>query len=118
VLHVVKDYDALQRRLILAEALTPAEAVHYLRDHIGSRYDGNVVAAFLKALKSSGADHNERELRVSVEGLKPGMLVTRDLVSAHGVLILARGHKLDAQGIATLQRIAEGGSEFLVYVQR
>jgi hypothetical protein len=69
-------------------------------------------------LKAAGADDNQRELRVSVEGLAPGMLVTRDLVSPHGVLILARNHELDAQAIATLQRIAEGSAEFLVYVQR
>ncbi len=118
VLHVVKDYDALLRRLILPEALTPAEAIHYLRDHVGSWYDGAVVTAFLNVLKAAGADDNQRELRVSVEGLKPGMLVTRDLVSPHGVLILARDHRLDAQAIATLRRIADGSAEFLVYVQR
>ena len=118
VLHVVKDYDALLRRLILPEALTPAEAIHYLRDHTGTWYDGRVVTAFLGVLKAAGAGDNQRELRVSVEGLKPGMRVTRDLLSAHGALIVARGHKLDAQSIATLQRIAEGSAEFLVYVQR
>ena len=118
VLHVVKDYDALLRRLILPEALTPAEAIHYLRDHIGSWYDGTVVTAFLSVLKAAGADDDQRELRVSVEGLKPGMSVTRDLVSRHGVLIVAGGHKLDAQSIAALQRIADGSTEFLVYVQR
>ena len=118
VLHVAKDYDALLRRLMLPEALTPAEAMHYLRDHVGSWYDGTVVKAFLTVLKAAGADDDERELRVSVEGLKPGMTVTRDLVSGHGVLIVARGHKLDAQSVATLQRIADGSAEFLVYVQR
>jgi response regulator RpfG family c-di-GMP phosphodiesterase len=118
VLHVVKDYDALLRRLILPEALTPAEAIHYLRDHIGSWYDGTVVSTFLNVLKAEGADDDQRELRVSVEGLKPGMSVTRDLVSRHGVLIVAGGHKLDAQSIAALQRIADGSTEFLVYVQR
>ena len=51
VLHVVKDYDALLRKLILPEALTPAEAVRYLGDHSGSRYDATVVAAFLKVVK-------------------------------------------------------------------
>jgi response regulator RpfG family c-di-GMP phosphodiesterase len=118
VLHVVKDYDALQRRLILPEALTPAEAAQYLLDHVGSWYDGAVVSAFLRILKSMAAEDNPRELRVSVAGLKPGMTVTRDLVSAHGVLIVARGHRLDQRAIATLQRIADGVAEFVVYVQR
>jgi len=39
-------------------------------------------------------------------------------VSPHGVLIVARGHTLDALSIATLQRIADGSTEFLVYVER
>jgi response regulator RpfG family c-di-GMP phosphodiesterase len=117
VLHVVKDYDALLRRLILSEALTPAEAVRYLNDHAGSRYDANVVAAFLKILKLAKEDNNLRELRVSVEGLKPGMLVTRDLVNEHGVLMVPRGRRLDQQAINTLQRLAEGTPGFLLYVQ-
>lgn len=118
VLHVVKDYDALLRRLIMTEALTPAEAVQYLNDHAGTWYDADVVAAFLKILRSSKQDDNLRELRVSVEGLKPGMLVTRDLVNEHGVLMVPRGRRLDQQAINTLQRLAEGTPGFLLYVQR
>ena len=118
VLHVVKDYDALLRKLLLPEALTPAEAVQYLNDHVGTWYDANVVAAFLKILRRSKQDDNLRELRVSVEGLKPGMLVTRDLVNEHGVLVVPRGRRLDAQAITSLQRLAEGTAGFLLYVQR
>lgn len=118
VLHVVKDYDALLRKLILTEALTPAEAVRYLSDHTGSRYDAAVVAAFLKIVKLTKQDDNLRELRVSVEGLEPGMLVTRDLVNEHGVLMVPRGRKLDQHAIDALQRLAEGTPGFLLYVQR
>ena len=118
VLHVVKDYDALLRRLILTEALTPAEAVRYLNDHAGTWYDANVVGAFLKVLKLAKQDDNLRELRVSVDGLTPGMLVTRDLVNEHGVLMVPRGRRLDQQAINTLQRLAEGTPGFVLYVQR
>lgn len=118
VLHVVKDYDALTRRLIMPEALTPAEAVRYLEDHAGKRYDAKVVAAFLRVLKSHEQDDNLGELRVSVIGLKPGMLVTRDLVNEHGVLMVPRGRRLDQLAIDTLQRIADGADGFILYVQR
>lgn len=118
VLHVVKDYDALTRRLIMPEALTPTEAVRYLEDYAGKRYDKNVVAAFLKVLQSEKRDDDLRELRVSVIGLKPGMLVTRDLVNEHGVLMVPRGRRLDQLAIDTLQRIAEGADGFVLYVQR
>ncbi len=102
----------------MPEALTPAEAVHYLSDHAGSRYDATVVAAFLKILKLAKQDDNLRELRVSVQGLKPGMLVTRDLVNEHGVLMVPRGRRLDQQAINSLQRLADGTAGFLLYVQR
>ncbi|HUQ50809.1 MAG TPA: HD domain-containing phosphohydrolase, partial [Gammaproteobacteria bacterium] len=119
VLHVVKDYDALLRRLIMPEALTPAEAVQYINDYVGSPYDATVVAAFLKILTSvSKQGDNLRELRVSVAGLKPGMLVTRDLVNEHGVLMVPRGRRLDSQAINSLQRLADGTAGFLLYVQR
>jgi hypothetical protein len=83
-----------------------------------SWYDANVVAAFLKTLKLAKQDDNLRELRVSVEGLEPGMLVTRDLVNEHGVLMVPRGRRLDAQAIDTLRRLADGTAGFLLYVQR
>jgi response regulator RpfG family c-di-GMP phosphodiesterase len=118
VLHVAKDYDALLRKLILPEALTPAEAVQYLKDHAGTWYDANVVAAFLRILKRSKQDDNLRELRLSIEGLKPGMLVTRDFVTGHGVLVVPRGRRLDSHAISSLQRLAESTPGFLLYVQR
>jgi hypothetical protein len=118
VLHVVKDYDALTRRLILPDALTPAEAVRYLEDHSGQRYDAKAVAAFLQVLQTEKLDDDLRELRVSVIGLKPGMLVTRDLVNEHGVLMVPRGRRLDQLAIDSLQRIAEGADSFVLYVQR
>jgi response regulator RpfG family c-di-GMP phosphodiesterase len=118
VLHVVKDYDALMRRLILPEVLTPTEAVQYLKDHVGTWYDAKIVNAFLSALKATSRDDNMREMRLSVAGLKPGMVVTRDLVGEHGVLIVPRGARLDARGIETLQRIAESTAEFVLFVQR
>lgn len=118
VLHVVKDYDALTRRLIMPEALTPTEAVRYLEDYAGKRYEAKVVAAFLRVLRLDKQDDNLGELRVSVIGLKPGMLVTRDLVNEHGVLMVPRGRRLDQLAIDTLQRIADGADDFILYVQR
>jgi response regulator RpfG family c-di-GMP phosphodiesterase len=118
VLHVVKDYDALTRRLILPEALTPAEAARYLTDHVGTWYDGAIVAAFLRVLKTASEEDNLKEIRISVEGLRPGMVVTRDLVNGHGVLVVPRGHRLDEHAIATLQRIADGTEGFVLFVQR
>jgi response regulator RpfG family c-di-GMP phosphodiesterase len=117
VLHVVKDYDALTRRLILAEALTPNEAAQYLEDHSGTWYDAKAVNAFLVVLKAARED-NLREARVSVAGLKPGMTVTRDVVGEHGILIVPRGVKLDARAIDVLQRIADATAEFMLFVQR
>ena len=77
-----------------------------------------MVAAFLKIVKLAKQDDNLRELRVSVEGLAPGMVVTRDLVNEHGVLMVPRGRRLDQHAINALQRLADGTEGFLLYVQR
>lgn len=118
VLHVVKDYDALTRRLLVRDALTPAEAVRYLQDHVGTWYDSGVVAAFRRVLRASWQQDNLRELRVSVAGLEPGMKVTRDFVNEHGVLVVTSGHRLDGRSIAALQRIVDGAEGVLLYVER
>ncbi len=116
ILCVVKDFDAATRGLLLAEELTAAEALKYLTDYAGSRYDGSVIKALKKVLRINEERQTLSEQRYSSAGLRSGMVVTRDLFNEHGVLILPEGMVLKAPVIEKLKRIeAEMPGELLVH---
>jgi len=118
ILCIVKDFDALLRGILLAEELSQSEAITYLRSHRGTHYDENLVDEFIGVLETSEA-HNEdiSEQRLTPSSLREGMLLTRDLMSNQGVMILPEGQRLSAELIGKLQRISkQRGSDILLYV--
>lgn len=115
VLAVVKDFDALTRGLLTRETLTAAEALKYLKDQKEKRYDPEVVEAFAKTLQLREERRTLTEERHSVAGLRPGMVITRDLVNHHGVLILPEGLRLSRATIDKLERIEAELGELVVH---
>lgn len=96
VLAVANDYDALQRGTIVEGQLTAAEARAFLRANRSTRYDPGVVDAFLKLLDETGEGiMGTIETRLSSDGLKPGMVLSRDLLNSRGMLLLPRGRELN-----------------------
>jgi len=78
--------------------------------YLGSRFDNKVFDQFrliiesrLKELSKSGAQF-EKEAEVMPAMLQPGMVLTQDVRSGTGVLILARGHILDQTLVKAIQR--------------
>lgn len=104
VLAVANDYDALQRGTLVARALSAADALRFLVDNRGKRYDPSVVDQFAQLLAESlPADFPELPLRP--ESLAPGMQLARDLLHRDGYLLLAHGHILGRGEIEQLKRL-------------
>ena len=96
ILAVVNDYDSLQLGTLLSKPLTPQEACEFLLEGRGKRYDPKVVDVFLEI--AGGAEKGEAvvpDVKVPTSALKAGMVLTRDLVTAGGLLLLSKGHLLD-----------------------
>lgn len=81
-----------------------------LEFYLDSRFDHKVFAQFrpiieakLKALEKEGSRSGE-EVEVTPAMLQPGMVLTQDVRSGTGILILARGHILDASMAKAIQR--------------
>lgn len=128
ILAVVNDYDALQLGTLTKRRLSPAEALTFILDQAGTRYDPTVADAFAQWLKASQPRIHENaplpgDVRVGdawQEGapeageppvpmlemrpgkLKPGMALAGDLIHRDGYLLLASGHTLDAHLIERL----------------
>lgn len=106
ILSVVNDYDALQLGTLVPHPQRPPEALRYLFDNAGKRYDPSVVEAFGQVLAEQLRPDELSETPVRHSALQPGMRLTRDLMHQDGYLLLARDHVLNAQEIAQLARLA------------
>jgi hypothetical protein len=92
---VANDYDGLRSGSLLGDELSPLDARAFLQERRDKRYDAAVIDACFTVLdareRGEGMVH---ELRLEPEALRPGMMLSRDLLSRDGVLLLTKGYRL------------------------
>lgn len=93
ILAIAVDYDELQMRLILPQAITAEHALLYIRENKGQRYDPDLVSLMVRVVDAE--QKRIREVALGSSQLKPGMKLSRDLFSASRFLLLTRGRVLD-----------------------
>ncbi len=106
ILSVANDYDALQIGTLVQRPLRAEEALAFLIDNRGKRYDPAVVDAFVKLIAESRKS-GPVELPLRTMHLKPGMVLTRELAHRDGYLLLAKGCVLNADIISQLFRLEQ-----------
>jgi HD-GYP domain-containing protein (c-di-GMP phosphodiesterase class II) len=118
IVAVANDFDGLQHGTIASRRLSMDEALRVIQDGNGKRYDPQVVEA-LTVLLGRAEGHAVPEKTTSCASLRPGMQLTRDLVTPDGMLLLAASSSLEAQTIVRIRRfMAAGGlADFNVYVR-
>ncbi len=118
ILTVANDYDALQMGLLVNRPLKPAEALTFILDNAGKRYDPQVAHAFAAMLAETLKDEIV-EVPLRPGAARPGMLLTRDLMHKDGYLLLAKGHTLDAGVIEQLTRLESAdGQALTLYIKQ
>ena len=106
IISVANDYDALQIGTLVQRPLKPAEALSFLIDNRGKRYDPAAVDALAQLLsESKKPEFSEVPLRTM--HLKPGMIISRDLNHADGYMLLAKGSALNADIISQLVKMEQ-----------
>ncbi|NHC06460.1 HD domain-containing phosphohydrolase [Azonexus fungiphilus] len=106
ILMVANDYDALQVGTLVQRPLKPAEALDFIAENSGKRYDPGVVEVFVKLIGET-LKEGPVELPLRTMHLKPGMTVSRDLMHRDGYLLLAAGSVLKAEIISQLVRMEQ-----------
>lgn len=115
ILAVAKDFDAVQVGTMIDEHLSPGEALRFIEERIGTSYEPMVAAALREVLAIPPEEVDEQvecapaESELSPEQLRPGMTLSRDLVSPEGFLLLAAEEHLSARHIEHL--VAYAGVE-------
>jgi response regulator RpfG family c-di-GMP phosphodiesterase len=107
VLAVLDEFDELQQGLIFPERYSERRTAQFLLQQSGRRYDGRVVKAFLKwwqTTRPSAAPDVDDGARAA-SALREGMVLTRDLQTHDGMLLMPKGRALTAKFIEKLRQI-------------
>lgn len=102
ILALASDFDNLQLGALVQRRVPIDEAKKLIYDSSGRRYDPAVVAAFRAVLDGDGPDQLN-DMAVRAGALLPGMVLSRDLVSGDGLMLLSAEHVLDARLILQIQ---------------
>ncbi|GGK64210.1 HD domain-containing phosphohydrolase [Amphritea balenae] len=113
ILAVLNDYTELTGGRYLERQTSTAEALDYLRNKAGERYNQQAVDALEKALTELApvTELYQDRIVTSVD-LQPGMVLTRDLISQDGVLLLGHGEELDQETIDRIRDLEFNFAEF------
>jgi response regulator RpfG family c-di-GMP phosphodiesterase len=118
ILAVVNDYDSLQIGTLVQRPLRPEEALAFIADNRGKRYDPATVDAFLKLI-SETRKTVPTEVSLRTMHLKPGMVVSRDLPHRDGYLLLAKGSVLTGDIIGQLVKLEQSEQQTLtLYIRQ
>jgi len=113
ILAVVNDYDALQNGGIVPKRLPPEEARQYLISNRGRLYDADVVDAFVGKDSVDEMPARTPEAKIDVKDLKVGMVLSRDLMTKGGILVLSEGYILDEGLIEKIRKFCNSSGEIL-----
>lgn len=116
VLAPIVDYENMVSGTAGERRFSPQDALSSIARGAGSRYDPKVVEAFVYVL-GQPAPGNEREKLISANDLVPGMVLSRDLCTPQGTLLLAAGYVFEARIVRQVREFAQReGAKLLLHV--
>ncbi len=106
VLAPIIDYHNLLSGTLAERRFSPEDAAGSIARGAGSRYDPKVAQAFAEVQKLL-PDETPQDRGVSPAELEPGMVLSRDLCSPQGTLLLAAGYMFDARVVRHVREFAQ-----------
>jgi len=120
LLSVLTDYTELVAGRYIGRAFSTVEALAYLENYASEKYSDEIVMHLVNILPClSKLGKGMHDLIVPSIELKPGMQLSRDLISAQGILLMSENLTLDK---STILRINEGEENmhetFKIYIRQ
>lgn len=101
ILSLASDYDNLQNGSLVQKRVHMEDAQALIIRGAGNRYDEKVVAAFKQIISNQTDDIDDRE--ITIAQLQPGMILSSDVISKEGMLLLPADYVLDQHLIDKLR---------------
>ena len=106
IVGLAADYFGLQSGRLAERRYSAAEAAISVAQGAGAHYDGSLVSAFQAVLQEEPlAPQLDRQIACSE--VEPGMVLSRDLLSPQGTLLLAAGFVFDSRVVRQLKDFAQ-----------
>ncbi|MFZ6645307.1 HD domain-containing phosphohydrolase [Undibacterium sp. TJN25] len=119
ILSIASDYDNLQQGVLLQRRVPAEEAQKLILRGAGNRYDEAVAAAFKYVVMGIGDEEIIDDVEVAAQDLQPGMILSRDLLSRDGILLLPAEHVLSERMIEKLvQYCAAQDAHLIIRIHR
>ncbi len=116
ILALASDYDNLQTGTLVQRRLRPDEAMPAIVQARGSRYDPQVVAAFQEVISGKSGD-TLSDVEILAKQLQPGMVLSRDLITSDGFLLLSAENRFDERMIRQILDFEESnGGRLAIHV--
>ncbi len=104
ILAAANEYDALTSGIMTQQPMRPSEALAYLMENKGKRYDPAVIDRYLPILTEQLRNVID-EIPMRPSSLAPGMVLSRDLMHRDGYMLLAKGYVVDQAVVSQLSKI-------------
>ncbi|RMF15546.1 MAG: response regulator [Gammaproteobacteria bacterium] len=119
ILRLARDYVGLQTGLILPQPLDHEGAADYIENHARTLYDPQIVEVFKRIRHKLTLEiMPAEEVMCRSHALKPGMALTRDLLSESGMLLVARGQTLTENIIDKILKIEKSEkAQYKIFVE-
>jgi hypothetical protein len=122
ILSLASDYDNMQMGALTHSKLSTEEAKIIILHSSGKRYDPQVVEAFMAVLGGVPREEAERarvrERPVTSREMQAGMVLSRDLITPSGLLMLSTDHVLDERLIRKIRDFERtGGMKLTLYIR-
>ena len=115
ILCVINDYyDALNGAL-LDQACTEEEALEHLQKKSGVLYDAQVVQVFSQCVDSDKIEFDST--MIALKDVRPGMILSQDLITASGILLLPDETVLTVRIIEKVRDFAGIDSKMMISVK-
>lgn len=106
IIAIAVDFNDLQNGHYFGKRLTPQQAKSVIIENAGKKFDPEIVPIFVEIVNSNLAlTQAESELVLPVDKLKPGMILTQDIMLNNGLILLRKGKTLSIADIAALLRV-------------
>ncbi len=119
ILAIARDYYDYQRGRISDEEMSEGNAADAIRADAGHAYHPDLVKVFETALpKVEKVAASLAEVRIDARSLQAGMVLSRDLTTSQGAMLLNKGAVLNETVIATIINLEQRSDKTLsVYVR-
>jgi response regulator RpfG family c-di-GMP phosphodiesterase len=100
-------YDKVLNARTHFESATPEQALGFVRRHCPGWFDPEVVAALVTCIEEERISTEASEVEVRIRDMKQGMILSRDLKTARGVLLLPENQEIREQHLTRIRNYQE-----------